>query len=110
MRNLMIDQGDEVRVESAVLPVAIYAKFEPQSVEFYEISNPQAMLEYTLRNFACLTVGDMIAIQYNDRTYELRVLETRPGTAVNIIECDMEVREFLNLNFKNYILIYCTGA
>ena len=35
--------------------------------------------------------ADVIAIRYNDKTYELRVLETRPGNAVSIIECDMDV-------------------
>lgn len=33
----------------------------------------------------------MVAITYNDKVYELRVLETKPGNAVSIIECDMNV-------------------
>ncbi|VDQ12493.1 unnamed protein product [Trichobilharzia regenti] len=44
-----------------------------------------------LRDFACLTVGDIIAINYNERIYELKVLETKPKDAVTIIECDMSV-------------------
>lgn len=43
------------------------------------------------RHFACLTAGDVIAIHYNDKVYELCVLETKPGNAVSIIECDMNV-------------------
>lgn len=88
----MIEEGATVRVETATLPVATYSKFEPQSVEFLDITNPKAMLENALRSFACLTTGDMIAIKYNDKSYELRVLETKPGNAVSIIECDMDVR------------------
>ncbi|CAL8128287.1 unnamed protein product [Orchesella dallaii] len=91
MRNLMIDEGATIQVESATLPVATFSKFEPQSADFLDISNPKAMLENALRNFACLTAGDVIAIRYNDKVYELRVLETKPGVAVNIIECDMDV-------------------
>lgn len=91
MRNLMIDEGEMIQVESATLPVASFSKFEPQSADFLDITNPKAMLENALRNFACLTSGDIIAIRYNDRIYELRVLETRPGDAVSIIECDMDV-------------------
>ncbi len=101
MKNLNIEQGDEVRVDSATLPIANFAKFEPQSSDFLEISNPKAMLEVALRSFACLTAGDMVAVPYNDRIYELRVLETRPESAVNIIECDMEVSDFI---LKNNIL------
>jgi len=33
----------------------------------------------------------VVAITYNDRVYELKVLETKPGNAVSIIECDMNV-------------------
>ncbi len=51
----------------------------------------KAVLENALRNFACLTGGDVVAINYNDRVYELCVLETKPGNAVSIIECDMNV-------------------
>jgi len=91
MRNLMIEEGATVRIETATLPVATYSKFEPQSVEFLDITNPKAMLENALRSFACLTTGDMIAIKYNEKSYELRVLETKPGPAVSIVECDMDV-------------------
>jgi ubiquitin fusion degradation protein 1 len=35
--------------------------------------------------------GDIIAISYNKKIYELNVLETKPASAVSIIECDMNV-------------------
>ena len=91
MRNLLLDEGDFIRVESASLPVATFSKFQPQSEDFLDITNPKAVLENALRNFACLTAGDVVAITYNDRVYELSVLETKPGNAVSIIECDMNV-------------------
>jgi len=98
MNNLMMEEGDMIQIESAALPVASYSKFEPQSSEFLDITNPKAVLENALRNFACLTKGDMIAIRYNERIYELRVLETRPGPGVSIIECDMDVRFELSIS------------
>lgn len=36
-------------------------------------------------------IRDVVAITYNEKIYELRVLETKPGNAVSIIECDMNV-------------------
>ena len=33
----------------------------------------------------------MIAIHYNNKTYELSVLETKPADAVSVIECDLNV-------------------
>lgn len=91
MRNLLLDEGSMINIESTSLPVATFSKFQPQSVDFLDITNPKAVLENALRNFACLTSGDVIAIDYNSRVYELCVLETKPGNAVSIIECDMNV-------------------
>jgi ubiquitin fusion degradation protein 1 len=91
MRNLLLDEGSMLIVESTSLPVATFSKFQPQSVDFLDITNPKAVLENALRGFACLTTGDVIAINYNDRVYELFVAETQPKDAVTIIECDMRV-------------------
>ena len=38
-----------------------------------------------------LSVGDMIVINYNNKQYEMSVLELKPANAVSIIECDMNV-------------------
>ena len=65
--------GGLLQVESASLPVATFAKFQPHSPEFLEMTNPKAVLEARLRNFACLSKGDVIAIMYNNKIYELSV-------------------------------------
>uniref|UniRef100_A0A8C2MV04 Ubiquitin recognition factor in ER-associated degradation protein 1 n=1 Tax=Cricetulus griseus TaxID=10029 RepID=A0A8C2MV04_CRIGR len=80
--------------------VAAYSKFQPQSPDFLDITNPKAALENALRNFACLTTGDVIAINYNEKIYELRVMETKPDKAVSIIECDMNVDFDAPLGYK----------
>ena len=43
MRNLFLEEGGLLQVESASLPIASYAKFQPQSVEFLDITNPKAV-------------------------------------------------------------------
>lgn len=91
MHNLLLEEGDIIDIESVSLSVATFSKFKPQCPDFLEITNQKAVLENALRNFACLTTGDLIAIRYNSRIYELCVLETKPGNAVSIIECDMNV-------------------
>ncbi|CAH1231988.1 ubiquitin recognition factor in ER-associated degradation protein 1-like [Branchiostoma lanceolatum] len=91
MRNLLIEEGGILQVENASLPVATFSKFQPQSEDFLDITNPKAVLENALRNFACLTKGDVVAITYNEKVYELHVMEVKPGQAVSIIECDMNV-------------------
>ena len=43
MKNLFLDEGDLLNVESCSLSVATYSKFEPQSVDFLDITNPKAV-------------------------------------------------------------------
>ena len=48
-------------------------------------------LEASLRKFSCMTVGDTICLNYNDRNYFLDVREVKPAEASCIIETDCEV-------------------
>jgi ubiquitin fusion degradation protein 1 len=91
MKHLLLEEGDEISVEFVSLPTGSFVQFQPQSEGFIDISNLNAALGTALRNFNCLTKGDVIAINYLDRDYELRVLELKPADAVSIIECDIEV-------------------
>lgn len=43
MKNLILQEGDIIEIESVSLPVATYVKFKPQSVDFLSISNPRAV-------------------------------------------------------------------
>lgn len=101
MQNLLLNEGDQLHVENCTLPIATYAKFQPQSPLFLEISNPKAVLENALRNFSCLTKGDIVAIHYNNTQYDLCVKELKPADAVSIVECD------LNLDFETPIGYEC---
>ncbi|BFF98055.1 ubiquitin fusion degradation protein 1 homolog [Drosophila madeirensis] len=102
MHNLLLEEGNILSIESVSLPVATFSKFQPHSTDFLDITNPKAVLENALRNFACLTKGDVIAIKYNKKIYELCVLETRPGNAVSIIECDMNVEFEAPVGYKEH--------
>lgn len=43
-------------------------------------------LETTLRRYSCLTTGDSILINYNNKRYFIDIFETKPQQAVTIIE------------------------
>lgn len=91
MQHLKLNEGDPVAIECVSLPVATFAKFQPQSVDFLDITDSKTVLECCLRHFSCLTTGDMISIEYNEKVYVLNVLETKPARAVTILECDLNV-------------------
>ena len=45
MQNLLLEEGGLVQVESVNLMVATYSKFQPQSPDFLDITNPKAVYE-----------------------------------------------------------------
>ena len=91
MQNLLIEEGSLITVANVSLPKATFVKLQPQSVDFLEISNPRAVLEHALRNFSCVTVGDVIQIPYNNKNYHFALQDVKPGPAACIIETDCNV-------------------
>jgi ubiquitin fusion degradation protein 1 len=91
MQNLLIEEGSLLTVTNVSLPKASFVKLKPQSVDFLEISNPRAVLEHALRNFSCVTLGDVIQIPYNSKNYHFELREVTPSPAACIIETDCNV-------------------
>lgn len=94
MQTLYLEPGDLVQIKSTDLPSGKFIKLQAQSTSFLEISDPKAVLENAFRNFSCLTKGDVFTFAYNDQTYEMAVLETKPETeknAIGVVETDLEV-------------------
>lgn len=49
MKNLFLEEGETCQIENVSLPIATFAKFQPQSPEFLDLTNPKAVLERVLR-------------------------------------------------------------
>lgn len=95
MKTLKLDEGDRLRVSGASLPKGKFVKLQAQETSFVEVcifslypnnmltaimkqvSDPKTVLEQALRNFTCLTQGDIIEICYNTIAFGLLVMETR---------------------------------
>merc|ERR1719221_2055010 len=91
MCNLCLQEGDLIRVTNTSLPKGSFVKLQPVSSDFLDIDNPRAVLENSLRNFATLTVGDNVVIDYNQKKYEIEIIECKPANAISIIEADVNV-------------------
>merc|ERR1712159_904795 len=95
MENMHLEEGDLLTVRNASLEKGTYVKFRPQSKSFIELANPRAVLERTLPKYSCLTKNETIRIFYNDRTFDIDVMEIKsargPADAVCIIEADVNV-------------------
>lgn len=100
MENMLLQEGDIVRVKNVTLPKGTYVKLQPHTTDFLDISNPKAILETTLRNFSCLTTGDSIMVAYNNKKYYIDIVEAKPANAISIIETDCEVDFAPPLDYK----------
>ncbi|WVZ19171.1 hypothetical protein V8G54_006493 [Vigna mungo] len=112
MENMLLQEGDIVKVKNVTLPKATYVKLQPHTKDFLDISNPKAILETTLRNFSCLTIGDSIMVAYNNKKYYIDIIETKPDNAISIIETDCEADFASPLDYKEPekpIAPYSTG-
>ncbi|KAJ7964456.1 ubiquitin fusion degradation 1 [Quillaja saponaria] len=100
MDNMKFQEGGLAVMTNVSLKKATYLKLQPHTMAFVEISDPKAVLETTLRNHSCLTVGDTIMVMHNDNKFYIDVLETKPSFAVSIIETDCEVDFAIPLDYK----------
>jgi len=90
MNNLELKDGNIVYIRNVALQKATFIKFKPES-KFFELSNPRATLEYILRSFSCVTIGDKLHFDYNEKEYILEIVDVKPKKASCIIEADIEV-------------------
>lgn len=100
MQNLLIQEGEVITVTNVSLPKATMIKLKPQHVDFLEISNPKAVLEFALRNFSCVTKGDVIQIPYNNKNYQFELREVQPQDAACIIETDCNLEFDAPVGYK----------
>ncbi|OHT10315.1 ubiquitin fusion degradation protein [Tritrichomonas foetus] len=89
MEYLQVNEGEIVQITLTTLPTATRALFQPQDSTFFNIPNPKVVLEFTLRRHPCLTQGTMIPINFNNKSYKLKVLKTEPNRAVQIHRADV---------------------
>lgn len=102
MQNLCIEENSLVSVKNVSLSTATFVKFRAQSCDFLEISNPRAVLEYTLRKYTCLTTGDIICLPYSGSKYHLEVTEVQPSGKASIVECNVNIDFEEPVGYKEY--------
>lgn len=93
MKAIGVHVGSLVTMTNVSLPLGRFIKIRPCSVEFLDIHDPRAVLEHALRSFSAMTVGDRVAISYNDKVYEFDVREVKPAGlgGVSVVETDIQV-------------------
>ncbi|BBH09303.1 ubiquitin fusion degradation 1, partial [Prunus dulcis] len=81
MENMLLQEGDIVRVKNVTLPKGTY-------------------LGDNTEEFFLLNHGDSIMVAYNNKKYYIDIIEAKPSHAISIIETDCEVDFAPPLDYK----------
>ncbi|KAI9267709.1 ubiquitin fusion degradation protein UFD1-domain-containing protein [Helicostylum pulchrum] len=92
MSTLNVKQGDHILIKLVTLPKGTWAKLQPISAGYREITDYRAALEAHLRgHYNTLTQGQNISCRFGGHLYQFKVLELKPQEAVSITDTDLEV-------------------
>ena len=95
IRQLGVVPGARVSVQSMTpfgLQRATFIRFYPtQSSFFQDVADPRTLLEEELHNYTVLTTGDLIEIRHNTKTYDLRIVLTKPTRSVLLIDTNVNI-------------------
>ena len=68
-----------------------YVAIQPHKTAFIDLSNPKAILETELTNYATLMQGDTINIHYQGTDFLIDIVECKPDKQICVIEADLSV-------------------
>lgn len=94
MMSLGVENNSKITISVTELPTGYFVKLKPQSVSFLtKLTNPAAILERKLRDYAALKVGEVIYFRHVNSDFYLEVLECKPSShgAICIIEANLKV-------------------
>lgn len=92
---LKLKEGEMVKLHLITsLPKSNFCKIRPHKTEFIQLEDPKHTLEICFNNFVCLKVGQTITIKFNDKQYDLDIVELKPESPSNggiIIDTDLTI-------------------
>eukprot|EP00768_Dysnectes_brevis_P002950 gnl/Dysnectes_brevis/2143_a2493_1973.p1 GENE.gnl/Dysnectes_brevis/2143_a2493_1973~~gnl/Dysnectes_brevis/2143_a2493_1973.p1 ORF type:complete len:319 (+),score=73.27 gnl/Dysnectes_brevis/2143_a2493_1973:26-982(+) len=91
LRETGLDVGEDVILKPVMLPPGKHVKVQAQSCDFLEIEDHKATLEAILPAFGCLTKGQIFQFMHEGKEYRIKVLESKPTSAISLIETQLTV-------------------
>lgn len=87
-----VPHGQSVKVTYRRLQKGEYARFQPRAADFQQAvgDDVRGVLEAALARHSTLTQGNWISVPFGGQEHELLVQKTRPGTAVSVIDTELE--------------------
>ena len=91
MDQLYLEEGAEIMLRNITLNKGSYIKFQPHETAFIDLSDPKAILERELTNYATVFKGDTININHAGRDYMINVVDCKPNDQICVVEADINV-------------------
>jgi len=90
MKHLELDPEQKVQIRKVILPKGIFVQLQPQFKEFNNKGDDlKATLEWVLRRFVALSVGDTIQVEHDNVVLKFNVLACTPDRAIAITDQDV---------------------
>lgn len=86
-----ITKIQEIFLKYVVLPKCRYIKVQPKLNRFFEVQPIKRCFEDNLHKHTCLSIGDLLTIQYRGESYPIVVKEIQPDKYVSLLDTDVEV-------------------
>jgi hypothetical protein len=94
MDKLFIGEGENLQIRYVKMQKIKFIKLKPMSCDFLKIMEPKVILEETLKNYTCISNGDILDIvvqSIEGEKIEVLVTEVLPDGKGMTIDCECEV-------------------
>ncbi len=91
MDKLYIGEGENLEIRYVQMKKIEFLKLKPLSCDFLKIMEPKLILEETLKNYTCISNGDILDVEIEGVNIEVLVTEVLPDGKGMTIDCECEV-------------------
>lgn len=91
MDKLYIGEGENLEIRYVQMKKIEFLKLKPLSCDFLKIMEPKLILEETLKNYTCISNGDILDVEIEGVNIEILVTEVLPDGKGMTIDCECEV-------------------
>ncbi len=91
MDKLYIGEGENLEIRYVNMKKIEFLKLKPLSRDFLKIMEPKLILEETLKNYTCISNGDILDVEIEGVNIEVLVTEVLPDGKGMTIDCECEV-------------------
>ncbi len=103
MDKLFIGEGENLEIRYVKMQKIQFIKLKPMSCDFLKIMEPKVILEETLKNYTCVSNGDILDVEIEGHKIEVLVTQVLPDGKGMTIDCECEVDFEEPVGYQEYL-------